>query len=84
MVTHFAARVRGLLSPSSSGETAGDHWEKREKEEEKGVLASAGALALIQRGWVLWVLGKTGAGDVCRHCPLRGQGGGGHHFRGRQ
>ena len=64
VVTHFTARARGSPSSSSLGETAGDHWEKRQRRRifKKGVLASAGALTPIQCGWVSWVLGKSGAG----------------------
>ena len=45
VVTHFTARARGSPSSpssSSSGETARDHWEKREKRRIKkgGILAS--------------------------------------------
>ena len=64
VVMHFTARARGSPLSSSSGETAGDHWEKRQRRRifKKGLLASAGALTPIQCGWVSWVLGKSGAG----------------------
>ena len=52
VVTHFTARAGSpSSSSSSSGETAGDHWEKRERRiKKRGILASAGMLVPIQCG----------------------------------